>query len=142
MKPGTETFFKTFIPESVEAIATGLFDVIAAVRAFSLTTIDGIGPKASWKFGPRLNIICGPSGSGKTRVLEALRQRTGTVSAPHPPGHPCDFSGMSVGQTVMVLCRFLLDIQPGRTCLLMDDILGHLDHEGSAHLFRLLRKHG
>jgi hypothetical protein len=142
MKPRTETFFRTYGPESVESIATCLFDVIPAVRAISLAMIDGINPKTSWEFGPRLNIVCGPSGSGKTRVLEALRQRTGTVAMALPPQEQCDFNGMSFGQTVMGLSKILLDLQPERTCLLMDDVLGNLDRENTEQLFHLLRIHG
>lgn len=137
-----ESFFKTHFPEPVASIATGLFDVVPAVRAIALSTIEGIEPKRSWGFGPRLNVVCGPSGSGKTRVLEALRQRTGTVATALPPQKQCDFDGMSFGQTVMALGKLLLNIQPEGTCLLMDDVLGYLDQESTAHLFHLLRPHG
>jgi recombinational DNA repair ATPase RecF len=116
--------------------------VIPEVNQLSLAAVEGLDAAKTWAFDSRLNIVCGPSGSGKTRVLEALRQRTGTVAAILPPPEPCDFASMSFGQTVMGLGTILLDIQPEGTCLLMDDVLGSLDQENTEHLFHLLRMHG
>ena len=135
-------FFTKHFPAPVATIGVGLFDVIPEVNQLSLAAIEGLDAAEAWAFGSRLNIVCGPSGSGKTRVLEALKQRTGTVAATLPPPEPRDFDGMSFGQTVMGLGKILLDIQPERTCLLMDDVLGNLDRENTEHLIHLLQTHG
>lgn len=132
-----KSFFKAYFPETVWAIASELFDVIPVAHSIRLSEIEGVYPKDTWEFGPRINIICGVSNSGKTRVLEALKQVAG-ASPDLPAPMKMDFSRMSSGQTMCTLAETLLAALPEGSCLLMDDVLSILDSEHKRRLFGLM----
>ena len=141
MESRAEAYFSAHFPEAVATTASGMFDLIPAIRALSLARIAGILPGVRWEFCPGLNIVCGPSGSGKTRILEVLRKRRGTVVSLLPSPAPRDFRGMSFGQTVMAVGEMLLALQPIGSCLLMDDVLGSLDRQNTERLLDRLLTH-
>jgi hypothetical protein len=135
-----EEYLRANLPGDVALNACGLFDVVPAVSKFKPSSLAGVELDEDWAFGPRVSVVVGPSGSGKTRILEALKLTTGIGPNLMAPG-PADFTGKSMGQTLVILTEIMLQIQPPGTCLLLDDVFCCFDQDNVAYAAGLLCAH-
>ena len=112
--------------------------LINQINKVPLRGLGGFDQDAVMEFSDGLNIVNLISGGGKTRLLRWIAQGSERcpVLQPLVPFVPFEAGGQSFGQSVLEICRLVLDLSPADACILMDDVLGFLDASNTALFIR------
>ena len=133
-----EPWVRSFLPPDAVPITRGHFDIVRAVDRVSFTDVPGLEHIGIVAFDFRLNIVSGTL--GKTRLLERVKSVSGPAPELPPIPRTKDDS-LSSGQWLMLVLEQILRIPPAGTCLLLDDLLDHLDRPHQQAVLGLLRAH-
>ena len=135
-----EPFFQQIFPESYLDLVPQHFDLVAPINDFQPSQVAGVITTPTWELDAGINIIIGPSGSGKTRILEAMKRPLKGL-APATFNFKDRPTNLSFGQMASLAFEALLQVQPQKSCLMIDDAMGMLDQFHLEHWYTSLRQH-